>query len=202
MPDKPVSRFAKSDVTKSYTVVSKVVEPSTTDFSMLNQQCAPLSLRLQTEQDFDWVEQLHNKSFGPGRFTRVAFLMRESLELDPDLCLIGEINGERAGSVWMTQISLNNVDGYLLGPLATKAERRNQGIGGNLVRAVTAMALEKLPQGFVLLVGDAPYYQPFGYKMAAPGTIEFPGPVDPRRVLVCHNRPSHAKELAGIIVGR
>ncbi len=184
------------------------------DFSQINKQCAPLSLRLQTDADKEWVAALHEKCFGPGRFARSAFLVREMVEPDFELCLMAQIEGQRVGSVWMTPIALNEPCalnkphtlqrswGYLLGPLAVDPLRRNLGIGGLLVKTVTAMALEKLPDGFVLLVGDAPYYGPFGYRRVKNDGIVFPGPVDPQRVLVCHNSPDHAMELSGNVVGR
>ncbi len=36
----------------------------------------------------------------------------------------------------------------------------------------------------VLLVGDAPYYSPFGFQQVPFGRITLPGPVDPARLLV------------------
>lgn len=202
MPVKPVSNIAKSASDKPDVISSGNVASPAVDFSQINKRCAPFILRLQTNADAEWVEKLHGQCFGPGRFTRSAFIVRETVGLAPDLCLIAEIGGQRVGSVWMSPIALNKVPGFLLGPLAIAPQRRNQGIGGHLVKTVTAMALEKLSDGFVLLVGDAPYYRPFGYRLAGNGGIMFPGPVDPERVLVCRNRSDHAKELSGNIVGR
>ncbi|VAW22368.1 hypothetical protein MNBD_ALPHA11-1837, partial [hydrothermal vent metagenome] len=36
------------------------------DFSAINQQCAPFSVRPQSPDDNNWVENLHSRAFGPG----------------------------------------------------------------------------------------------------------------------------------------
>ncbi len=176
------------------------------DLAALNTHSSPFSLRLQNSQDLPWVEELHARAFGPGRFARTAFRVREILPIDPDLCLIAELDGQRVGSVWMTPITLGKQSGYLLGPLAADSNHQNKGVGRLLVKSVTQLALEKRADGFVLLVGDAPYYAPLGFVPSTPGAIIFPGPVDPKRVLVCRNRLTHASDLnasdlAGNIIG-
>lgn len=176
------------------------------DLSALNTHNSLYSLRLQNTQDLPWVEDLHARVFGPGRFARTAFRVREILPVDPDLCLIAELDGKPVGSVWMTPIVLGDQKGYLLGPLAADPNHQNKGVGRLLVKTVTQLALESQPRGFVLLVGDAPYYAPLGFFPATPSAIIFPGPVDPTRVLVCANRLTHASDLfasdlAGNIVG-
>ena len=39
--------------------------------------------------------------------------------------------------------------------------------------------------GFVLLVGDEPYYGPLGFLRVSPGRVGLPGPVAPHRLLLC-----------------
>lgn len=176
------------------------------DLSALNPHSSVFSLRLQNTQDLPWVEELHARVFGPGRFARTAFRVREILPVDPDLCLIAELGDQRVGSVWMTPITLGKQNGYLLGPLAADPSYQNKGVGRLLVKSVTQLALKKHTEGFVLLVGDASYYAPLGFMASRPGAITFPGPVDPKRVLVCRNSLAHASDLhvsdlAGNIVG-
>lgn len=158
---------------------------------------AQLSYRFATPEDDQWVDDLQALAFGPGRFARAAFRVRERFPIDASLSLIGEYQGQRVASVWMTPISLSGVDGYLLGPLATDPAYRNKGVGKMLVREVCQMALARGEGEFVLLVGDAPYYGPLGFVPTRPGAIQFPGPVDPARVLVHSGDPSHAETLEG-----
>ena len=53
-----------------------------------------------------------------------------------------------------------------------------------LVRETCREALARGEGEFVLLVGDEPYYGPLGFARTVPGAIQFPGPVDPNRVLL------------------
>ncbi|GEM_PF-487710 len=156
-------------------------------------------IRPQSNTDLDWVEKLQAEVFGPGRFARTAFRVRERFAVDPSLSLVAEIRGRPVGSVWMTPISLSGDNGYLLGPLATDPAFRNKGIGRALVREVTKKGMARNGVRFVLLVGDAPYYGPLGYELVTPGAIIFPGPVDAARILVHSKGKAMARELKGPI---
>ena len=156
-------------------------------------------VRLATPDDDQFVEELQALAFGPGRFARTAFRVRERFPIDTSLSLIGELDGRPVASVWMTPISVGDSDGYLLGPLATDPAHRGRGAGKLLVREVTARALARGEGSFVLLIGDEPYYGPLGFAATTPGAVEFPGPVDPRRVLLHSADPGLALRLAGPI---
>ena len=175
--------------------------------TMPSLQSAPLeppqralpSSRLATPADDQFVEDLQALAFGPGRFARTAFRVRERFPIDKSLSLIAEIDGARVSSVWMTPISVGGVNGYLLGPLATDPAYRGQGGGKLLVREACRLALARGEGSFVLLVGDEPYYGPLGFARTVRGAIQFPGPVDPDRVLLHAADPTLASRLAGPI---
>ncbi len=155
--------------------------------------------RLATGDDDQFVEDLQALAFGPGRFARTAFRVRERFPIDTSLSLIAEIDGKPVASVWMTPISVGGLDGYLLGPLATDPAYRGRGAGKLLVREVCEKALARGEGSFVLLVGDEPYYGPLGFAKTTPGAIQFPGPVDPDRVLLHAADPALAVTLKGRI---
>ncbi len=157
------------------------------------------TVRFATPADDQFVEDLQALAFGPGRFSRTAFRVRERFPIDPTLSLIAEVNGVPCGSVWMTPISVGGIDGYMLGPLATHPDFRKRGAGKLLAREVTRIALERGQGSFVLLVGDRDYYCPLGWVPTQLGAIEFPGPVDPSRVLVYSADPAMAVRLKGPI---
>lgn len=157
------------------------------------------TVRVATTADDRFVEELQATAFGPGRFARTAFRVRERFPIDTSLSLIAEVGGVPCGSVWMTPISVGGVDGYLLGPLATHPDFRKRGAGKLLAREVTRRALERGEGEFVLLVGDQDYYGPLGWDPTVPGAIVFPGPVDPNRVLVYADDQSLASRLSGPI---
>ncbi|VAW23247.1 hypothetical protein MNBD_ALPHA12-1491 [hydrothermal vent metagenome] len=179
------------------------------DFSTLNEegenalitenQSPGLVVRKEVDADLGWIEQLHASAFGPGRFARSAFRVREAFARDKTLSLVAQFEGKPVASVWMTPISVSGENGYLLGPLATDPGFRNKGAGRLLVSQVSKMALARRQGNFVLLVGDAPYYAPLGYVRAIAGGIIFPGPVDPGRILVHCRDPERANILKGRI---
>lgn len=158
-----------------------------------------IDIRQATEADAEWVEDLQARAFGPGRFARAAFRVRERFPIDESLSLIAEIDGVCVSSVWMTPISLTGQKGYLLGPLATEPTYRNKGAGKALVREVCRMALDRDGVKYVLLVGDEPYYGPLGFKRTRLGAIQFPGAVDPTRILVHSDDATLCETLQGAI---
>ncbi|QQR39861.1 GNAT family N-acetyltransferase [Devosia rhizoryzae] len=164
---------------------------------------APLSgqpyVRLATPADDAFVEDLQAIAFGPGRFARTAFRVRERFPIDPSLSLISEVDGTPSGSVWMTPISVGGIKGYMLGPLATHPNFRKRGAGKLLAREVSKRALARGEGKFVLLVGDQDYYCPLGWEITTPGNIQFPGPVDTSRVLLLSDDKDLAKTLKGPI---
>ncbi|WP_417585244.1 GNAT family N-acetyltransferase [Pelagibacterium sp.] len=159
-----------------------------------------LFIRLETPEDDCWIEALHEVSFGPGRFARAAFRVRERIAVDPAFSYIAQIEGQRAASVRMTPISVGGFNGYLLGPLMTDPQFRKQGAGRALVTHVCELALDCEGIDFVLLVGDFAYYSPLGFVRTVPGAITFPGPVDPTRVLVHSRDPKVVNTLAGDVL--
>jgi predicted N-acetyltransferase YhbS len=52
----------------------------------------------------------------------------------------------------------------------------------------------------VVLVGDEPYYGPFGFKRIPPGQLVMPRPVDPNRLLAAELREGALAELSGPVV--
>lgn len=159
-----------------------------------------ITVRAMRASDLDWVEAQQARAFGPGRFARAAFRVRERIEADLALGRIAEFHGEAIGSVVMTRISVGGINGALLGPLAVEPSARNLGAGRSLVRNASASALVAGDCRFVLLVGDAPYYAPLGFRPTVPGAVEFPGPVDPARVLAFCGEEGLALALKGPIL--
>ena len=156
-----------------------------------------ISIISASAKDSDWIEQLQARVFGPGRFARAAFRVRESFPSDLSLGFIALVEGKSIGSVSMTPISVASINGHLLGPLVTDPDFRGLGTGRMLVNEATSGALENTSGKFVLLVGDLSYYGSMGYMQTKPNAIKFPGPVDPGRILVHCANEMLASELYG-----
>ena len=134
------------------------------------------------EQDGD-IESLLDLAFGPGRFARSAYRLREGREAVAGLSFVcfGD-GGELLGSIRYWGIRIGEIDALLLGPLAVHPEHQGEGIGLGLMQRSLEEADKRDCSG-VLLVGDAPYYRRVGFEIVPPGRITFPGPVDVQRVL-------------------
>ncbi|HEV7346058.1 MAG TPA: N-acetyltransferase [Devosia sp.] len=157
------------------------------------------TVRPATDADDVFIEDLQATAFGPGRFAKTAYRIRERFPIDKSLSLVAEVEGTACGSVWMTPISIGGVNGWMLGPLATHPNFRKLGAGKLLAREVARRALERGDGQFVMLVGDRDYYCPLGWEPTTLGNIEFPGPVDPTRVLLLAEDKSLATTLSGPI---
>lgn len=143
-----------------------------------------ISVSKETPADFDAIEAMTELAFGPGRFARTAFRLREGNLHDPDLSFAAKVGGELVGSVRLTQIRIGKHDALLLGPLVVTPSYKNTGIGAALMRTAVEAARDQ-GHGLLILVGDEPYYGRFGFEKVPAGQIKLPGPADPDRILAC-----------------
>lgn len=145
------------------------------------------------------IDQINEDAFGPGRFTRAAYKIREGGPHERDLSLVAIHWGRVIGSVRMTRIAAGEGRALLLGPLAVIPDWKNLGIGRKLV----ALALDKAKDaghGAVVLVGDAPYYSQLGFKRMNYGQIAMPRPVDRERLLAYELIDGAVAQLQGPVV--
>ncbi len=129
------------------------------------------------------IEDINAEAFGPGRFARAAYKIREGGPHRRDLSFVALVDEAVIASVRMTPIAAGKGRALLLGPLAVRPAHKNLGIGRKLV--VLAMeAARRDGWNLVILVGDAPYYSPLGFSKVVPyGQVTMPRPVDPTRLL-------------------
>ncbi len=130
------------------------------------------------------IENLCAEAFGPGRFTRSAFRLREGIGSEPSLSFVVHIGDQLIGSVKLTRILIADHPALLLGPLVVAPIYKNTGVGKLLMDTAIDAAREHGHEA-VLLVGDLPYYRRFGFQQVERGKISLPGPADPDRILVC-----------------
>ena len=151
----------------------------------------------ESPEDFYAVEKLAEIAFGPGRFTRSAFRLREGVSHEADLSFTLHRMGELIGSVKLTRILIGNDLALLLGPLVVAPEFKNKGVGSALMeKAVEAAKLAG--HAVILLVGDFDYYKKFGFEQARHGQIKLPGPVDPDRILICSLKEGVSDKFKGL----
>jgi predicted N-acetyltransferase YhbS len=142
-----------------------------------------LTILPETKDDADAIERLHERTFGPGRYAKTAYRLREQVAHSIELSFIARIGTLMVGSVWLSPVRIGESKALLLGPLTVEPAFRERGIG----QALIARALEEATakgHRLVILVGDEPYYGKSGFKPIRPGRVVMPGPVDPARLLV------------------
>jgi predicted N-acetyltransferase YhbS len=152
----------------------------------------------ETADDAEAIERLNARTFGPGRFAKSAYRLREEVAHIPELSFTARVGTLMVGSVRLSPILIGATKALLLGPLTIEPPFRSRGIGQKLI----VRALEEATrQGhrLVVLVGDEPYYGRSGFKPAAKGRIAMPGPVDPDRLLVAELQPGAFDGVSGAI---
>ena len=144
----------------------------------------PLILKPQTASDLAAIERLSERAFGPGRYARSAYRLREGVPADPALSFVACVGTFLVGSNQMTPIRCGDTPALLLGPLTVDPAFRSGGIGEALAQRSLDAAREA-GHTLVLLVGDLPYYARFSFATVPEGKLTFCGPVDPARLLYC-----------------
>lgn len=130
------------------------------------------------------VERLSERAFGPGRYAKTAYRLREGVEGSPTLSFVARVGTLLVGANRMTPIDIGGAPALLLGPLVVEPAFRQLGLGEQLIR-LSLDAARAEGHTLVLLVGDQGYYARSGFRLVPPGTITLPGPVDPARLLFC-----------------
>lgn len=143
-----------------------------------------LTIRRELPSDRDAIDRMHERAFGPGRFARTAYRLREGVEPLADLSFVTLVGTLIVGSVRLTPVVAGERPALVLGPLTVEPAFMDRGIGAALMDA-SLEAARGAGHRLVLLVGDEPYYTRFGFKVVPEGRLALPGPVDPRRFLYC-----------------
>mgnify|MGYP001134894326 FL=1 len=143
-------------------------------------------IRQISNEDNDKIIKLLHKSFGPGRFARSVYRLREKNDRDTEFSYIYELNNQILSSISYYKTFLNNdINGLLLGPLAVDPEHRGKGYGVELVKYTIALIKKTMAYDFILVIGDYHYYEKFGFKKIN-NTFSFYGPVNSEKVLILH----------------
>ncbi len=135
------------------------------------------------------IEDVLDAAFGPDRFARTAYKVREGTDWLPGLSFAALDEGEHiAGTIQCWPVALTDPNGrahpmIMVGPVAVLPGLQGKGYGKALVTAsLTAIdPRAPLPQ---VMIGDLDYYgRFFGFSAANTGGWKLPGPWDPARLL-------------------
>jgi predicted N-acetyltransferase YhbS len=142
-----------------------------------------LTISVETANDAQAIERLHERTFGPGRFVLSAYRLREHVDHRLDLSFTARIGTLLVGSVRQLPVLIGDTPALLLGPLTVEPPFRSRGVGRALLDRALKDAKAK-GHRLVLLVGDEAYYSRVGFKVVPKGRATMPGPVDYSRLLV------------------
>jgi predicted N-acetyltransferase YhbS len=137
----------------------------------------------ETPDDAPAIDRLNERTFGPGRYAKTAYRLREQVTHSLDVSFTARIGTLLIGSVRLSPVLVGESKALLLGPLTVEPAFRERGVGQALIERALKDAAAK-GHKLVILVGDEPYYGKCGFKRVPPGRAMMPGPVDPGRLLV------------------
>ena len=155
-----------------------------------------------TPADLPAISELHARVFGPGRFTRTAYRVREGAAPISRYCRAALLGNRIIAAVRFTDVAVGTTEAaLLLGPLAVDPEFAGKGFGRALV-GEALVAAKSDGVRLVILVGDEPYYGRFGFHPLPPGQIALPGPVDPQRLLAAELAPGALSDYRGLVAAK
>lgn len=135
----------------------------------------------ETEADRWEVEALYDLCFAPGREALSSYRLRDGVAPVRPLCrIVRDGDGVLAAAIRFWPVRVGTAASLLLGPVAVHPTRQGEGLGGMLIAGSVARARD-LGWSRILLVGDAPYYGRFGFRVLA--GVEMPPPTNPARIL-------------------
>ena len=169
---------------------------------------APSTFTIDAETPADVVarENLLDRVMGPDRRRKSSERIRCGRVPAEGLALVArDGDGHVIGTVrlWNVEAGITPegtpVDALLLGPLAVDCVHEGKGIGGALMRTAIAEAARR-GHGAVLLVGDAAYYERFGFFADKTRHLVMPGPCERARFLAFELKAGWLEGAAGMIV--
>jgi predicted N-acetyltransferase YhbS len=158
-----------------------------------------ITIRHETPFDVARRDALLDAAFGDCRFTKTAERLRETRLPAEGLSFVACADGRLIGTVRLWNIAAGRGrPALLLGPLAVASDFRRCGIGGELMRHALDHAQERGHQA-VVLVGDAPYYERFGFTGEKTGGLSLPGPYARDRLLARELVPAALEGARGLV---
>lgn len=160
---------------------------------------APFAIRAERAGDAAARESLLDLCFGDNRHARTCQRLRDGHAPAEGLAFSAVHRGKLVGTVRLWRVSAGGVPALVLGPLAVEPNCRTLGIGAALMSHALAAAKAR-GHGAVILLGDAPYYQRFGFTPDKMCDLALPGPFERERLLGLEFRDGALIGASGLIV--
>jgi predicted N-acetyltransferase YhbS len=144
------------------------------------------------------ISHLLEAAFGPGRFAKTAYRLREGRPPLARLTRLARCQDGICGSIEYWPVHIGTRPALLLGPLAVHPKHQSQGIGQALLKAGQEGARAGGHE-LVFLVGDEAYYSRAGFAAVPRGRVTMPGPVDYARRLYAELKPGAMDGASGLM---
>jgi predicted N-acetyltransferase YhbS len=164
----------------------------------LNSDAAPFAIRSERASDVAAREALLDVCFGANRASRTCQRLRDGRAPAEGLAFSAVRKGKLLGTVRLWHVSAGGVAALVLGPLAVDPSCRALGIGAALTNHALAEATAR-GHSAVILLGDAAYYQRFGFTAAKTANLSLPGPFERERLLGLELRDGGLDGASGMI---
>lgn len=157
------------------------------------------TIRDEVPADLTAREALLDHCLGERRSAKSSERLREGRRPAAGLALVAERDGVVVATVRLWHVDAGGKSALLLGPLAVAPSLQGEGLGKAMMREALWRAA-CLGHGAVLLVGDASYYERFGFSAEATRDLAMPGPVERERFLGLELREAALAGAQGVLV--
>ena len=137
-----------------------------------------LIIRQETPEDYAGVYTLTKAAFAgmehsDGDEQELPGRLRKRSEFIPELSLVAVLDGQLAGHILFSKMTIGGHPALCLGPVSVLPQFQRRGIGGALIEEGHRVA-RSLGFSACVLVGHEDYYPRFGYQPAHLHGITFP----------------------------
>ncbi len=162
-----------------------------------------ISIRPEHEADIPAIDELYRSAFAEDTETKLVTLLRNSDAFIPQLSLVAEVNGNIAGHILFTKISIEGNGGkaassLALAPMAVLPKYQKKGIGSKIINHGLQKAKE-LGYTSVIVVGHEDYYPRFGFAPAGKWHISCPFDVPANVFMALELENGSLANAAGVV---
>lgn len=158
-----------------------------------------ITIRDEIAADIPAREALLDRCLGERRTAKSSERLREGRLPAEGLALTAERDGVVVATVRLWHVEAGGKAALLLGPLAVAPELQGEGLGRAMMREAIWRAACR-GHGAVLLVGDAAYYERFGFSGDLTRDLAMPGPVERERFLGLELRDGALTGASGVLL--
>jgi putative acetyltransferase len=123
-----------------------------------------IEIREERPDDIAAVRDLNKRAFGQDQEANIVDALRNNGAAL--LSLVATVDDRVVGHIMYSPLSVGDINGAALGPMAVIPEHQRQGIGSKLVEAGNRK-LKDAGCPFIIVVGHADYYPRFGFTPAS-----------------------------------